>query len=483
MLCVRCKNPLPAGADRCLRCFALNPQNRAGATTPPPERASDKPRTQDERDEFFRSPITDPELDAAFVRLQSEPPQPKPVPVSIASDPPKPMSPSIASIASDPPPADLPFELQEPVTSPKIVWPRPKKPAPRARQLPLPPPVTPPPRAAAQAAKPPPADAGLSTPTLQFAAHPVQDGDDLGDIEIGVIDKSQPLPTPPPPETTNRFSQPRQQGAPPVDEESPADVTAQFVKPLPLALSPFAPRPDEPVSEQPPDEPPEPNMFRADAITEPPTPPPPVDPLSTSFDFGAGGGVQPNAFLETPLEVEPAGSLPPPRGALNRARSPWAPLGARLASWIIDGLLLLVCVALQALVAAQVVGVERIAPRGFGSVDYWLDAVARGPHLAALWGGLLAALALGYSWLFGWVGGRTPGMALAGLRLKRVTGEPVRGGRALVRALLALPSAGLALFGFFLALFDRRGQALHDKLTGTAVVRDGAELASEGGPA
>jgi hypothetical protein len=40
-----------------------------------------------------------------------------------------------------------------------------------------------------------------------------------------------------------------------------------------------------------------------------------------------------------------------------------------------------------------------------------------------------------------------------------------------VRALLSLISAGAFLGGFWLAIFDRRGQTLHDKLTRTFVVR------------
>jgi uncharacterized RDD family membrane protein YckC len=40
-----------------------------------------------------------------------------------------------------------------------------------------------------------------------------------------------------------------------------------------------------------------------------------------------------------------------------------------------------------------------------------------------------------------------------------------------VRAALSLASFGLFLSGFWLALFDRRGQTLHDKLTSTFVVQ------------
>ena len=43
--------------------------------------------------------------------------------------------------------------------------------------------------------------------------------------------------------------------------------------------------------------------------------------------------------------------------------------------------------------------------------------------------------------------------------------------RPLIRALFSFVSFGLCLSGFWLALFDRKGQTLHDKLTRTFVVR------------
>jgi uncharacterized RDD family membrane protein YckC len=79
-------------------------------------------------------------------------------------------------------------------------------------------------------------------------------------------------------------------------------------------------------------------------------------------------------------------------------------------------------------------------------------------------------LALAYSWLFATLGGRTPGMALAGLRLQSVRGGAPTPAVAFARAAWAIPSAALGLVGFAFALFDRRGQTLHDKLTGTLVV-------------
>ena len=204
--------------------------------------------------------------------------------------------------------------------------------------------------------------------------------------------------------------------------------------------------------------------------------------------MSAPGAPLSNSLLATPLDVESLSApnlgleTPPPTPARPSVRGPWAPPGARLASWAVDALILLVCAALLAVVAVQVVGTERLAPAGFGSADYWLDLVVFGPRLPLLWAALLATLALAYSWLFGWAGGRTPGMALAGLRLVPLLGARLTPGRALARAALSVLSAAAGLSGFLLALFDARGQALHDKLTGTAVVRDGIPLELPGRP-
>jgi uncharacterized RDD family membrane protein YckC len=79
-------------------------------------------------------------------------------------------------------------------------------------------------------------------------------------------------------------------------------------------------------------------------------------------------------------------------------------------------------------------------------------------------------LALVYTTYFG-ILGRTPGRMLAGLRLVDRTGFPPSPGRAAFRAVVSLFSFGFFLGGFWLALFDRRGQTLHDKLSSTFVVR------------
>jgi uncharacterized RDD family membrane protein YckC len=67
-------------------------------------------------------------------------------------------------------------------------------------------------------------------------------------------------------------------------------------------------------------------------------------------------------------------------------------------------------------------------------------------------------------------GGRTFGMAVAGLQVVRPDGTPVSGREALVRV-LALPLSFLTLgVGFLLILLRQDGRALQDLIGGTAVV-------------
>ena len=72
-----------------------------------------------------------------------------------------------------------------------------------------------------------------------------------------------------------------------------------------------------------------------------------------------------------------------------------------------------------------------------------------------------------YSMLFWRLAGRTPGMALLGVRVIQVNGRPVSWFASLVRAVLLayLP------IGAVWSLVDRRRQGVHDKLARTVVVR------------
>lgn len=76
--------------------------------------------------------------------------------------------------------------------------------------------------------------------------------------------------------------------------------------------------------------------------------------------------------------------------------------------------------------------------------------------------------------------GQTCGKWAAGLRIRRVNGEKLGVVHALVRHTVGY-ALSLVLFGlgFFLAIFDREGRALHDRLAGTIVVEAAAR--SSGG--
>ena len=90
----------------------------------------------------------------------------------------------------------------------------------------------------------------------------------------------------------------------------------------------------------------------------------------------------------------------------------------------------------------------------------------------ALWIAMGGALALAWSWVFVSLWGRTPGMAFTGQRLCTLEGRRLGPVVAFARALLAVLSGALGLFGFVLALFDLRGQTLHDKLCRCVAVVD-----------
>jgi uncharacterized RDD family membrane protein YckC len=68
------------------------------------------------------------------------------------------------------------------------------------------------------------------------------------------------------------------------------------------------------------------------------------------------------------------------------------------------------------------------------------------------------------------VAGRTVGMGIIGLRVVRADGEPLGGGRAVVRTLVLPLSFALFGIGFLLILLRTDRRALHDLLAGSAVV-------------
>ncbi len=149
----------------------------------------------------------------------------------------------------------------------------------------------------------------------------------------------------------------------------------------------------------------------------------------------------------------PASSLPCSASSLQApASSNCTSRLRRIVAWCVDSSLLLAVLA----------GHVWIAARLAGEPQYWPDLVLEMP---LLWAGLLGCLAIAWSWLFMALCARTPGMALTGQRLRTTHGGTPRPLVAFTRAVLAVLCAAPALFGFVLALFDRRGQTLHDKLS------------------
>jgi uncharacterized RDD family membrane protein YckC len=84
--------------------------------------------------------------------------------------------------------------------------------------------------------------------------------------------------------------------------------------------------------------------------------------------------------------------------------------------------------------------------------------------------GLFSLITVGYLALFTALGGQTPGKRLLGLQVVDANGDEPGLLRSALRALLALGSGLMVLMGFLLVLFDRRRQALHDKLAHTYVI-------------
>ena len=132
----------------------------------------------------------------------------------------------------------------------------------------------------------------------------------------------------------------------------------------------------------------------------------------------------------------------------------YAGLVSRAIAYLIDILIIAVVFSVGAVVIGLITSV--VSARAYELVR----AVASAYLLV-----LPAVLAL-YCALFWSLAGRTPGMALVGVRVVTVGGRPVSWPAALIRAVLLAYLPVLALW----AVLDRRHQGLHDKICRTAVI-------------
>ncbi len=203
------------------------------------------------------------------------------------------------------------------------------------------------------------------------------------------------------------------------------------------------------------------------------TPPPPDRLAAAIQETHDAHEARPSAPPASPAAApaKPARTAPPaaPRGAAPEVLASPAGLMRRTFSWLVD--LIIVGGLVAALLFAAVVV---ILPTG-GSVS--VNAPMALIEKVALPGAALAALmAFVYSALFAFLmQGRTVGRRLAGIHLVDGKGHAPGPIRAIFRAVLSVASFAFFLAGFWLALFDRRGQTLHDKLSRTFVVRLGAD--------
>ena len=90
----------------------------------------------------------------------------------------------------------------------------------------------------------------------------------------------------------------------------------------------------------------------------------------------------------------------------------------------------------------------------------------------------------GFYFIWQWLnGGQTLPMKTWRIRLVAAGGEPLGLRRALRRYVLAWIGTAACGIGFWWALFDRDGQFLHDRLSGTRIVRVPAATGATGAPA
>ncbi|WNG31417.1 RDD family protein [Cystobacter fuscus] len=175
----------------------------------------------------------------------------------------------------------------------------------------------------------------------------------------------------------------------------------------------------------------------------------------------------PSAPRAAPPAVKPAAMAAADGEVHARPASLWR----RLLAFGVDASAIFGVVALYLLLASSVAGVQAPATTLTG-LDLFLLQVRSLQSVLIPGAILLILLSLVYCAVaaFLW-NGRTLGRRLLGLRLVDTRGQAPAPGRAVVRALLASVSFGFFLAGFWMALFDRRGQTLHDKLTSTYVVQ------------
>jgi uncharacterized RDD family membrane protein YckC len=174
------------------------------------------------------------------------------------------------------------------------------------------------------------------------------------------------------------------------------------------------------------------------------------------------------------MEVGDEDILPdsgPHRSPIGDVRAEPASLWRRLCAFTVDLAALSAVLGLYLLIATAIAGVKvpETQLTGIDRVMQRLQAM-EGVLIPAAILGVILAVAYAAAFAFLWEG-RTLGRRLLGIRLVDASGLAPAPARAVTRAVLSIFSFALLMGGFWLALFDRKGQTLHDKLTSTFVIR------------
>ncbi len=209
--------------------------------------------------------------------------------------------------------------------------------------------------------------------------------------------------------------------------------------------------------------PPGPQLPRAPAT------PPPLPKQSTRTIRPSTRASNPSVAPSLPMPASPASA--PTSPTVVEVHAQVAPTWRRMVAFFVDGIAISAVVALYLWAASSIAGASA-SPLRLSGIDRWVEWIAAIQSVIIPGLVLATLIAIAYSAAFAvlW-NGRTLGRLLAGVRLVDRSGLPPSPTRAGVRALLSAVSFALFLGGFWLALFDRRGQTLHDKLTSTFVVR------------
>jgi hypothetical protein len=119
--------------------------------------------------------------------------------------------------------------------------------------------------------------------------------------------------------------------------------------------------------------------------------------------------------------------------------------------------------------------------QALAAVQAQVDELEEGSGLVRLARDVIDRLGLAFGWgsiyfavLLPWWKGQTPGKKLLGVRVLRLTGEPITWWFAFERAGGYAAGFATGLLGFAQVYWDPNRQGIHDKIAGTVVIREGA---------